>query len=135
MNEELQEQISTIVGKALELAEQTGDFVVEQAPLLIQEFLLWNLVEAAFWFTIQLIFIIVLPFMAVRISGDVNANDMNDTKILGRYYDLDEVNVLLPVCSMIISTIILFTCVIPNALVMVKIWIAPKIFLIEYFTK
>jgi hypothetical protein len=34
--------LSEVVKKALGVAEKTGDFVIEQAPLLIQEFYAWH---------------------------------------------------------------------------------------------
>ena len=38
----LEQQLGTILEKALNVAEKTGDFVLEQAPQLLQEFYMWH---------------------------------------------------------------------------------------------
>ena len=43
------EVLSKVVEKALNVAEKTGDFVIEQAPLLLQEFYAWHIYSSIFF--------------------------------------------------------------------------------------
>lgn len=56
MNEQLEQQVSKVIEKALEVAESTGNFVIEQAPLLLQEFYMWHIVKFSIWILIAISF-------------------------------------------------------------------------------
>jgi len=57
MNEKLENLLAQIVEKAMEAAEKTGEFIIEQAPLLLQEFYRWHLIKNVLalivWFIIS----------------------------------------------------------------------------------
>lgn len=57
--------LAVILQKALIAAEKTGQFVVEQAPDVVRQLLVYNLVINIFWTALGLILMIQLPF-AVR---------------------------------------------------------------------
>jgi hypothetical protein len=49
MNEQTKQALSDFVQKMIAAAEQGAAFTAEQTPLLVQEWLRWQLVEASFW--------------------------------------------------------------------------------------
>ena len=62
MNNKLEEQLSKVVEKSIGLAEKTGEFVIEQAPQLLQEFYNWHIAESIIYLLLGL-FILVLPIL------------------------------------------------------------------------
>lgn len=42
---ELDKQLAKLVEQSMELAEKTGDFILDQAPDLIQQFITWHTIE------------------------------------------------------------------------------------------
>lgn len=118
MNENLEKVLATVIEKALNVAEKTGELVMEEAPLLIQEFLNWKLAECI----IILIFSLVLFAIAVKcVRGLNNAEDDEETAYL--IFGC----VLLGIPSVILFAVWIFD--------LIQILIAPKIYLLEYFVK
>lgn len=142
---ELETQLSKVLEKAIEIAEQTGEFAIEQAPLLLQEFYMWHIVKAIF---------MMLTFIAVKImlgragrlfsyknleSVPMEKKKKYALKKDGRYYyseysdgDSDHYDVSLFFnLGSYLSLIGFFV----YAYELVYILIAPKLYLIEYFIK
>ena len=49
------EVLSKAVEKGIELAEKTGNFVIEQAPDLLKEFYQWRIISCIMWIVIAII--------------------------------------------------------------------------------
>lgn len=132
---ELEQQLSTILQKAINVAEQTGEFVIEQAPLLLQEFYMWHTASYCFGLIIGILIYLTgryLPYTwlknestgkySVKFFKKWNVNSDNISKD--------------PSASWIIFVI---TTVTSSILIGVNIYnllfimIAPKLYLIEYF--
>lgn len=45
MKDQLERQLVKVLEKSLEIAEKTGEFVIDQAPELLREFYLWHTVK------------------------------------------------------------------------------------------
>jgi hypothetical protein len=123
--------LSEVVKKALMVAEKTGEFVIEQAPLLLQEFYNWHIVSSIFFIILFLIIAITcirLPYLWLT---DKTKESSYDSKYFGRYGDEQIVALSWCICVFgVISAVIgLFT----NIYDLVFILIAPKLYLIEYF--
>ena len=54
---ETDQQLAEILKKGLEAAEKTGNFVVEQAPDLIQQLIVWKTCEYIFLILISIAFL------------------------------------------------------------------------------
>ena len=65
--EKLEEQLAIILEKSLKIAEQTGDFVIEQAPLLLQEFYIWKTLTYFLGILLCLVISIVFHLIVKRI--------------------------------------------------------------------
>ena len=64
-----EEILLPILNKAVQAAEATGDFVIEQSPLVLQEFMLWTVVKYGGLCAIGLILMIIVPLMARSFAG------------------------------------------------------------------
>ena len=90
MNEKLQEQLALLVEKAIEAATKTGEFVIDQAPDLLQEFYAWNIAEDI-GLIILGIFLISMIKIIPSIIGHKNKEDVKESrplgtkKLMGRY--------------------------------------------------
>ena len=106
----LEEQLSVILEKSLSIAEKSGEFIIEQAPLLLQEFYQWH--TASHIMGSLLFLLTLIPFIIF-------------------YKKADEI------MAVIFGTLSLFTIIVSmvNIYKLVFITVAPKLYLIEYFVK
>ena len=124
------EVLSEVVKKALNIAEKTGDFAIEQAPLLLQEFYKWQIYSKIFFILLGILIIflgIKLPYLWL----DKEQRSW-DYKYFSRYGDNGVINAWL-FCS--ISLLIGILIVLSNIYHLIYVSIAPKLYLIEYFIK
>ena len=143
---ELEKQLSVILEKAINVAEQTGEFAIEQAPLLLQEFYQWHIVKSilmiAVFFWIMLVFrLISLKFgtkdeSKIPEKSKINYVEKPNGRFYLRSYSYDDE------CYGY-SAYIAFNIVKYLPLIGVCYWlynlvfivVAPKLYLIDYFVK
>lgn len=80
MSEQLQHNLLESIGVVRTWIETTGDFVVEQAPIVVAEVIAWGLYSAVFWAIVCFAFALVagitmLPFTKVMRGIHKIAND------------------------------------------------------------
>jgi len=124
------EVLAEVVKKALSVAEKTGDFVIEQAPLLLQEFYNWHICSSIFFIILGIAFIIIgirLPYFWL------DKEERNwDFKYLNRYgYE----GVISAWFCFSIGLIVGIVMLMVNIYDLVFILVSPKLYLIEYFIK
>ena len=117
----IDEVLFEVVKKALLVAEKTGNFVIEQSPLILQEFYNWNIAKFSLG-----IFLCLVGFILSLICF-VKFNKHEDL--------MDEFHYLLKLfVSVVIGLLsIIYLCI--NIYNLVFILVAPKLYLIEYFIK
>ena len=124
------EVLSKVVEKALNVAEKTGEFVIEQAPLLLQEFYQWHICSSIFFIILGIAFIIIgirLPYFWL------DKEERNwDFKYLNRYGYEGAISAWFCFGT---GTIVGIIMLIVNIYDLVFILVAPKLYLIEYFIK
>ena len=111
---ELEKQLSVILEKAINVAEQTGEFAIEQAPLLLQEFYQWHIASAIFGIITSLVITLLIHLIIryfVRLEDDESIYTF-------------EIFQSIPL-------IILIT----NIYDLIFVLVAPKLYLIDYFIK
>ena len=116
---ELEEQLSLVLKKALNVAEKSGEFVIEQAPLLLQEFYRWHIashIMGSLFFLLTLI-----PFIYFYKKTDWEEYDISFEGFMAIVFGC------ITVITLIVSII--------NIYQLVFIIVAPKLYLIEYFLK
>lgn len=116
---ETDEQLAKILSKGLEMATKSGNFIIDQAPDLIQQLIFYKTVENA----IQLlIYIIVMYFLGKMIYKDHIKED--------EYIDRD------PIIQIFGGAVFIFFSISAWFSIsdLIKLIFAPKIYLIEYIS-
>lgn len=126
----LDKTFAKLIEGATEKGAHLVDWLYEQAPDVIQQFLLWHGIESLIRLAIALILIIGGPILTWKLAkwwiAKVNAFDMQDC-------DRVPLHILPTIFGAVIITLVTqingwglmnFTWL--------KIWLAPKVFLLEY---
>ena len=100
------------------------DFAQEQAPLVVQEFLKWNFAHAAIHLTVAVIILITLIWCVRKCY-----------KFATKQENIDDASCVPAWIGILILIVCIFgtgESIIPNVETMVKIKVAPRVYLIEY---
>lgn len=127
--QETDKVLSEVVKKALIVAEKTGDFVIEQAPMLLQEFYNWHIFSHIFFICIGIIIILFsryAPYLWLEKEEDV----YNDVRYFSRY---GEEGVFFGYALFLIGGILGFIITLIDIYNLIYILVAPKLYLIDYF--
>ena len=143
---EVENQLAELIKKAIEVAEKTGEFAIEQAPLLFQEFYMWHIAKAFMFICVGIAVWIILRFISnlfgskesfkwIRNKGYSFEEEEDSVLIQGKYYRKGSDNyigaMIFKYAGLIIFSIIFFA----NLYKILFITIAPKLYLIEYFIR
>lgn len=124
------EQLAKILQKGIEVAEKSGHFIIEQAPDLIQQLIIWKSVSYIFNILVGLSLLYAYYQWYKMVKNKIENNNNNNNK--GILWDEDFEDypglIISGVFIVIISISILFISI-HN---LIQIIIAPKIWLIEY---
>ena len=127
---ETDKQLAEVLKKGLETAEKTGNFIVEQAPDLIRQLLIWKTVEYSVYVILGISLIIYFYRWIKKVSKEMkeNEDDFED------YFMDSFANILIAIgqLSLLIIGMILIA---ENLQDLIQIVFAPKIYLIEYSAK
>lgn len=130
---EVENQLSELLKKAIEVAEKTGEFAIEQAPLLLQEFYRWHIMKSCLGILLSVL-LFVLAVIVVKMIGSKKSFKEYGKKaycFFGRYYGMDSTfAAVITGGLMAVSSIIIISI---NIYKLVFIITAPKLYLIEYF--
>ena len=131
--EEIMDQVNILLKEMVELLKQGKQFAEEEIPLVLQEFLTWGLTNSIMWIVIGIMFFLLgryLPYAWLK----KEQTDEDDDKFFNRYckdYQSDVVTGW--IFFMVLGTI--GACItIINLFNTIKILIAPRIYLIEWFS-
>ena len=108
-------------------ASKTGivkavEFAQEQSPMVVQEFLLWKFAQSVIWVIVGVIAIGVLGFLIKKCVS----------KLKNSKSDEDQIYVLPIIISVVLSVVICFANIVPNVEQIVKVKVAPRVFMIEW---
>lgn len=139
MNEEVNKILAEILQKALTAAEKTGQFVIDQAPDVLQQFYKWHIALNLLQILLFL-FLFLLTYNLYRLWSFKELNESMDkknyVKIKSRWYHIDSLGDPSGYTAKMFVQIFSYFWLIgvANAIYyLVFIAIAPKLFLIEYF--
>jgi hypothetical protein len=127
------EVLSKVVEKALNVAEKTGEFAIEQAPLLLKEFYSWHIAKNSLGILLGILIIILGYNLRKLWAKKVDENyekEWGEAVING--YASEEFTTWL---SIILSFVFGLAFLIKSTYSLVFILVAPKLYLIEYFIK
>lgn len=131
------EVLTEVVKKALLVAEKTGNFVLEQAPLLLQEFYRWRIFNHIFYIILGLVIFCIgryAPSFWLKKESDSEYN----LKFFGKYNSNTSYWDEKFSCSwalFCITSIISFFFIVSNLYNLTFLLVSPKLYLIEYFIK
>lgn len=129
------EVLAKAAEKAINLAEKTGEFVIEQAPELLKEFYQWHIFSNIFAIILSVIFILLARYLPnLWLYKEEQSGTWKDNyKFFNMYGEFDKV---FP--AWIVFSIIAIVCIIVilvDLYDLIYILIAPKLYLIDYFIK
>lgn len=117
MNEQLEQAVVALINKAVETADTASDFIVGEAPVVVEQLLLWHGVSSILWCITGFLFSLVIFFVWKR-----------------------SVDVIKEADDRFLYTLIMAAAGVSSSFILVdfewlKILIAPKVWLIEYAAK
>ena len=127
---ETDKQLAEILKKGLETAEKTGNFIVEQAPDLIRQLLIWKTVEYSVYVIIGISLIVYFYRWTKKVAKEMKENeeDFED------YFEDSIANIFIAI-GQLTFLIIGMMLIAENLQDLIQIVFAPKIYLIEYSAK
>ena len=126
MNAETDKQIAEILKKGLEVAEKSGNFVIEQAPDLVKQLITYKTVETSIYVLIE----ITLMYLIFRYFKYLYKKNNADSDFV---YD-NEFHVGGIIITFVLS-IFCFFAFIGDVSILIQLIFAPKIYLLEYIAK
>lgn len=144
MNDQLQAALAAILGKTVQGIEAGVSFLSGQLPDVIEQLLIWKFAEACLWIALGLValtpaivLIVGLTRKQVKLQEeeDVPARWSRTQYVPTFFRDRDgDVAEIVIFIGIISAFLVLFgaVTVVFNTAVAVQIWLAPKVYLIEY---
>lgn len=120
MNEELQQKLLEALTVSMDTIKDIKDFSVEQAPEVLQQALMWY---GTYYFIL-----LMLGISLIVVAVVVVVKTIKHIKAQGEGYDAFNI-VMVMVVSEAILLIFIIGCI---NLQWLQIWIAPKLFLLEW---
>ena len=94
------------------------DFAQEQAPLVVQEFLKWKFAQATIWTIVSVIGLVVLGYFIKKCFDCIE--DSGGASVMGVVF------------GGLFFAMVVFIQLIPNVEQMVKVKVAPRVYIIEW---
>lgn len=147
MNEQLQQALTAILNKTMQGVDTGVSFLSSQMPDVISQLLMWEMAQAGIGLSIILLVVVISSFSArwaTKVFAKYNEgyylfirNHGNEEEKKRGQIMRDEAGQLIPwavisVAVCVFSWLALFMGGIPMLMKMIQIWLAPKIYLIEY---
>ena len=115
MNEATKQAIEQFIQKILAGAEAAGNFTTEQTPLLVQEWLRWQIVDSAFWLVVGLV-ILAVSLLTWKRSWKIS-------------FDEDIPLIVANFTGVLLGSLMTVT----NTFDLIKVLVAPRVVLLEKF--
>jgi hypothetical protein len=133
MSDKLQGAIGDLITKSLDLAEVSGEFLVNEIPDVVYQLMLWHGVKSGIYCLIGILLPLILLYINYRLYKWVTSvpdSEYPGNTVWDGFNEGQEVGTIVYIIS---ST---FICV-PIACINIniewlQIWIAPKVWLLEY---
>lgn len=121
-------RIGKLIEKGIEVAEKSGQFVIDQAPDLLKEFYMWHIAQNVFGILLGII-LLLASYKVIKMFGENESDWDTDLEIFGKHIGF---GVILTSAFIALFGIIFFFA---SLYQLIFILVAPKLFLIEYFVK
>jgi len=128
MNEQLQNTVNEILKNAIDAATAGAEFLKDQAPDVVQQLIKWHMAEAGLYAGVELS---VLVGVCVASKKIWNITDKWRWPA-GKLTDEAEMSRGASCAAAAIISILTLTASLGNIFELIKLWIAPKVWLLEY---
>ena len=135
----LEDLLLPLVEKAINAMETGADFVIDQTPIIVQQFMTFKLLEYSLIILISIIFMFSYKLVLNILTHKVLPKDDNHTYGLffSRYINSDaSYDNPYEICFYVLTIIFSITGIIlffTHIFSLLKLIVAPKLFLLEYF--
>ena len=119
------EVLAEVVKKALTVAEKTGEFAIEQAPLLLKEFYAWHITKESLGVLLSSILLFIVYRLYKKLKKYQNEESL----------DLADAEYFFPLVGIYCGFLFFAITLIVDLYDLIFILVAPKLYLIEYFVK
>ena len=126
MNEQLQEALALLIGKTTNGIEAGAEFLTNEIPDVVQQLLLWYGVQSA----IVAVLGVILLYLSIFFLNKMILPKDKDNSVLHDSYGFSELGIATTIAS-VLGLFIGFPMSM-QILETIQIYIAPKIWLIEY---
>jgi len=122
-----------IYGEILDVIKKTKDFTIDQAPEVAKELIIYTKIESAIFSFIGFVLFFAFPIWIFLYCTDsiVLFDTFGDGTSTG---DLNKTGVIFGFISFV-STLVGLTCFTCNISILVKVFVAPKLYILDYFTR
>lgn len=131
VGDKLQNALADVITKVVKAAGDATDFLIKELPDVIKQLLWWKAIQSLYWCIWPIIFTIIMYRISLHWKNKISKDDWGEC--------LDEPIPTLKVvafCIFCVATLIgifsIFQCF---NLEWLQIWVAPKVYLIEYANK
>lgn len=140
MNEQLQKALAELLIKTNNGIDTAGEFLASELPEVIQQLLMWHGIKSAVYFVFGILLIVFLPKICNKIISLIPIRPTEDNTapnwFYERYYCNSSTTDIGGVffCIFSVLSIIILSLIAINIINIewLQIWIAPKVWLIEY---
>lgn len=126
MNEQLQQALTAILNKTMSGVDAGVSFLSAEIPEVIQQLLIYKMVSACIFMAVGVAMIVGAYKMTER--GIKNYKEESEKGIFRE----DEMRFILPFFAAVILWFFGVILIAANVETVIQIWLAPKIYLIEY---
>lgn len=119
MKEELVEKVQVVMVEIIDTMMKAKDFALDQAPEVISQLLMWKTVSSLMWFGFGIVLSMLCAYSLKMWHKTIKWGDSYNNDDVGWVFTL---LFLVFICGMIMLA----------NLTWLKIWIAPKLYLMEY---
>ena len=123
MDEEVLNKANEMILNIISGLETAGEFVVTEAPVIVQQLLSWHMIKAiaslSLWFVIIATVASIATFLIRKGIKDENEEFFLPGLVLGAV-------------GGVIGVVSIFESAIPNLFTVLQIWVAPDLYLLEY---
>lgn len=128
MNEKLQQALAEMINKGVSAIEQAGTFAMDELPDVVSQLLMYEFAYSLLWFSVSVVFMLALYPITRSGMRSVLACENAEDEDYGR---LMYARALFCFGGAILGGILSVVTILTNH-TWIKIWLAPKVWLIEY---
>ena len=131
MTEELQQRTAALLDYLEVAIRSTTDFATEQTPDVIHQLLVWNFITSLILFSVSFVSLIAIVVVTYKIAKCVIPEKQHEVyvKHMKELLEEEEIEGLFIVSCVVFSFAV---CTLVLNMDWLQIWIAPKLYLLEY---